>query len=335
MSTSNKKGVLVSPTRYVIMNLNNGAKFNNFYWMEGPMAGDPGRRVTVLHHGQVQQCSHCFLTAPTGCKGAGNGRACLKTGQERAKMSLYMKALKTSIGYESLKIKYMRQLSKNFPGVHGEPDLLNKTLADNMDLATSGDDDEDREVTIGILSINPIVEKDLEIAELMKTVEALKSKVADIPNLEKSLEDAKTENKRMLSVSKQVGRRLSVSRRANEQKMTSLIKNGTNWNEDSAHLACSHAATLNDDEFDLEEETDEVKPKNEHFNFMKTVEENLDLNDSTQQERLKEMRRLILEQTKTTIKRKIEARGEKRVSEIDHEKAQPKPRIISPPKPKS
>ena len=53
--------------------------------------------------------------------------------------------------------------------------------------------------------------------------------MADIPNLEKSLEDAKTENKRMLSVSKQVGRRLSVSRRANEQKMTSLILNGTNY----------------------------------------------------------------------------------------------------------
>ena len=84
--------------------------------------------------------------------------------------------MKTSIGYESLKIKYMRQLSKNFPGVHGEPDLLNKTLADNMDLATSGDDDDDREVTIGILPINPIVEKDLEIAELMKTVEHLSQK---------------------------------------------------------------------------------------------------------------------------------------------------------------
>ena len=86
-------------------------QFNNFYWMEGPMAGDPGRRVTVLHHGQAQQCSHCFLTASTGCKGAGNGRACSKTDQIRAKMSTYMQALKTTTGYESLKVKYMRYSS--------------------------------------------------------------------------------------------------------------------------------------------------------------------------------------------------------------------------------
>jgi hypothetical protein len=52
ISTSTTKGFLVSPTRYVMMNLNNGSALNNFYWMEGPMAGDPGRRVTVLHHGQ-------------------------------------------------------------------------------------------------------------------------------------------------------------------------------------------------------------------------------------------------------------------------------------------
>ena len=74
VKTANKNGILVSPTRYVLMNLNNGAMFINFYWMEGPMAGDPGRRVTVLHHGQRQQCSNCFLTAITGCKGAGNGQ---------------------------------------------------------------------------------------------------------------------------------------------------------------------------------------------------------------------------------------------------------------------
>ena len=78
VTTTNKKGVLVSPARYVMMNMNDGALFNNFNWMEGPMAGDPGRRITVLHHGQKQQFSHCFLTAATGCKGAGNGRACSK-----------------------------------------------------------------------------------------------------------------------------------------------------------------------------------------------------------------------------------------------------------------
>ena len=332
VTTSTKRGVLTSPTRYVLMHLNNGAQFNNFYWMEGPMAGDPGRRVTVLHHGQAQQCSHCFLTATTGCKGAGNGKACSKTDQVRAKMSSYMQALKTTTGYETLKVKYMRQLSKNYPGLQGEPDL-NTTLAEGMDAAWDVDNDEEREVTMGILPINPIVEKDREIAELIKTVESLKSRVEQIPDLEKGLEEARAENKRVLSISRQAGRRLSVSRRANEQKMISLIQTGTNWNEDSAHLACSHAAALNDDEFDLDEETDMVRPKNENFNFLKKVEENLDLKESLQEERFQEIKRLILEQMKNTIKRKIEARGEKRTHENDHDKSLSKPRLKSPPKP--
>ena len=66
----------------------------NFYWMEGPMPGDPGRRIKVFHQGQAQQCSNCFKTANSGCKGAGNGRACLMSGGQRAKMSVYMESLK-------------------------------------------------------------------------------------------------------------------------------------------------------------------------------------------------------------------------------------------------
>ena len=108
ITTSNKKGTLLSPTRYVFMKLNNGAQFKNYCWMEGPMAGDSGRRVTVLHTGQAQQCSHCFLNASTGCKGLGNGKACLQTGAPRAKMSTYMEAIKMETGYESLKNKYLR-----------------------------------------------------------------------------------------------------------------------------------------------------------------------------------------------------------------------------------
>ena len=328
ITTTTKKGVLVSPTRYVMMNLNNGVMFNNFYWMEGPMAGDPGRRITVLHHGQKQQCSNCFLTATSGCKGAGNGRACVKANVGRAKMSTYMLAIKTTTGYESLKSKYMRLLAKNFPNLQGEPDQLNTTQTGDMDRFIMEDDEDEREVSMGILPINPIVEKDKEILDLAKTVESLKAKLADIPKLEKSLEEAVAENKRIMTVTRQVGRRLSVSRKANEQKMVGLIKTGSNWSEDSAHLACSHAATLNDEEFELDDTTDSVKHKNKNFDFMKKVEENLDINDKLQQERLEEMRHLILEQMKTTIKR----RGEKRGPGDSEQNAQSKLRVKSPPK---
>ena len=102
INTTNKNCVLVSPTRFILMNLNNGAMFHNFCWIEGPMDGDPGHRVSVLHHGQRQQCCNCFLSANTGCEGAGNGRACFKINGVRAKMSTYMLSIKTTTGYESL-----------------------------------------------------------------------------------------------------------------------------------------------------------------------------------------------------------------------------------------
>ena len=332
ITTSTKKGVLISPTRFVLMHLNNGASFNNFYWLEGPMPGDPGRRITVIHTGQKQQCSHCLLTASTGCKGAGNGRVCAKTDMEKAKMSQYMQALKATTGYESLKTKYMRQLAKSFPNRQGEPEFDTTQIIDmdrDIDL-----DSEETEVTLPILPINPIVEKDLEIATLNKTVEGLKEQVLAMDDLRNELEEAKAENKRVLNISKQVGRRLSVSRKANEQKMISLVKTGKNWTEDSAHLACSHAATMNDDEFEIDEKTDEVIPKNKNKDFMKKVHDCLDKEDKLQYERYLEMKRMIMDLMKKTIKKKSEVRGEKRENEHSGEDSslQSKPRVTSPPK---
>ena len=85
-------------------------------------------------------------------------------------------------------------------------------------------EEEETEISMPILPINPIVEKDQEIAELVKKVECMNEQLTLIPALEKGLEEAKSENKRLLNVSKQVGRRLSVSRKANEQNMMGFIR---------------------------------------------------------------------------------------------------------------
>ena len=116
--------------------------------------------------------------------------------------------------------------------------------------------------------------------------------------------------------------------------MVSLIRTGSNWTEDSAHMACSHAATMNDDDYELDSVTDEVKPKNKRVDFMKKVEDHLDMTDKLQEERLTEMKRMIMEQMKKTIKKKIEIRGEKRGNENsdDDPGNQSKPRVTSPPK---
>ena len=89
---------------------------------------------------------------------------------------------------------------------------------------------------------------------------------------------------------------------------------------------------MNDEEFELDEESDIVKPKNPKYKFLKKVEENLDLSDGLQTDRMQEMERLIMEQMKTTIKRKL-ARGEKRqADDKSDENAQSKARVKSPPK---
>ena len=44
-------------TRSVDIELNKGASFMNYYWLEGPLKGDKGRRVLVLYNGQTTQCS--------------------------------------------------------------------------------------------------------------------------------------------------------------------------------------------------------------------------------------------------------------------------------------
>ena len=92
-------------TRYVSMNLTPGKQFENFYWLEGPLDGDKGARITVLHTGQEKQCSHC-LKRESDCAGAGVGKVCSQLGTARGLMGDYMRHLYLQHNYMSLKMKY-------------------------------------------------------------------------------------------------------------------------------------------------------------------------------------------------------------------------------------
>ena len=71
LTNQRNKGMRGS-TRFVDVELTKGASMMNYYWMEGPLSGDQGRRVLVLHNGQVSQCSHCLRKAgPGGCPAGG------------------------------------------------------------------------------------------------------------------------------------------------------------------------------------------------------------------------------------------------------------------------
>ena len=45
-------------SKFVDMILDKGKTFENFYWMEGPLPGAKGRRITVLHPGQIPWSLH-------------------------------------------------------------------------------------------------------------------------------------------------------------------------------------------------------------------------------------------------------------------------------------
>ena len=79
-----------------------GASVFNFYWMEGPLSGDTGSRVTVLHPGQVQHCSFCLKLANTGCPGKGNGKACEALKTHKTTLISYMEMIKIKQGDDDL-----------------------------------------------------------------------------------------------------------------------------------------------------------------------------------------------------------------------------------------
>ena len=92
--TNAKDRGIQGSNRSVEVNLNIGATFENYYWLEGPLPGDQGRRILVTHQGQPQQCGHCFgfdvqkygKPVSERCPAKGNGRACRIMGTVRAKM---------------------------------------------------------------------------------------------------------------------------------------------------------------------------------------------------------------------------------------------------------
>ena len=127
----------------------------NYYWMEGPLSGDKGRRVLVLHNGQVSQCKRGLQG---GCPAGGNEKACGLMVTTKEKMSVYMQSLRSSVGYVSLKTKYMEQHAKNFPALPGF----------DTDIVSSMEENEDQESEI--VPISPMEEKDKQICDLKRKV---------------------------------------------------------------------------------------------------------------------------------------------------------------------
>ena len=142
------------------MELDEGKSFENFYWLEGPLPGDVGKRIVVLHQGQATQCSNCLRRAGAGCPAMGIGKACHQMKTPRAKMNTYMQSLRDKIGYVSMKIKYTESQAKMFPSMLGLPG----EMSPEKELEGVWQMNENTEVGEFII-LTPIEEKDKIISE--------------------------------------------------------------------------------------------------------------------------------------------------------------------------
>ena len=306
MSNQRNRGMRGS-TRYVDIEFNKGFSMMNYYWMEGPLSGDQGRRVLVLHNGQISQCSNCLKrSGPGGCKAGANGKACSLMNTPRAKMFQYMESLRQQVGYVSLKIKHLEQQAKNFPSLPG---------FDNEEKSNMCEDyDEDE-----IVPVNPLEEKDNQIANLEKQVALLKEKEAEHSDLKQRLIEYQEELVTVKSNYKTSTRKLSFTKKVTEERILDMISDSEGFHADPVLIGV-YSATLNEDDISFPSGCDESNAENEKQDVLKSVERQLEPGNLLQKERFLEIKNQVLEKVKTTQKSRSRSSSRKRNRSNDRER---------------
>ena len=261
-------------TRSVEMKITPGMQFENYYWMEGPLSDDQGCRITVLHAGQVQQCSHCLRRAMF-CPGGGNGRACETLKTPRGKLNEYMKYLKERHNYTSLKMQYTEE---QFPALGGNTEGGFGNIVENTD-------------------------PDDEVSEDMANNGEL---LSDLNALKEQLTQAKAQIKVEQNISARAARKLEHVEKVASQRIVESMP-GANFEEDSNHLAMLLATVLKNDDFEYDSLNDQVEPKTSS-DFLKRIEEHCgDIPDK--EAKLTIVRNKVLEKMKRTVRRERRLSG--------------------------
>ena len=267
--SSNTRGIPGS-TRFVEMKMSQGKQFENYYWMEGPLSGDQGCRITVLHNGQMQQCSHC-LRREDICPGGGNGRACESLKTKRGRIGDYMKYLREGHGYTSMKMEYTQT---QFPALGAQQD------ADQ-----------------GFGHMIETAELDME--ETGET-QHHKQQLSDMNVLQQKLVESEAKIKAEQSIARDAQKKLEHVEKVASQRLVESMPLA-NFEEHSNHLTMLLATVLQKDDFDYNPETDRVEPKNAP-EFLKRIEKTCgDCPDKS--EKLDVIRNKVLEKMKRTLKR--------------------------------
>ena len=310
---------LSGSTRFVDMYLDEGKSFFNYYWMEGPLPGDAGKRIVVLHNGQSTQCSNCLRTS--GCPALGIGKACEKAGTPRSKMSTYMKHLRSSVGYVSLKIKHTEKQARMFPSLIGLPG--EKSSEQEVDGVWAMKEDDSRTCEI----LNPIEERDKTILEQTQQIEQLTVFRNKSELLEIELEKFKAENQKFQ-------KKLTFTRKATEERICENISNKTSYRDDPLLVAVL-SATLNEDEIDTEFEENVNNGVADHISrkeqfLLNSLDSKIDGKDDIQKERLSHLKMQVIEKLRTTKIRKSSKRRYSDIGTSDSGRSSSKPRTNSP-----
>ena len=270
---NDKNRGMVGSTRSLEVELFPGASMFNYYWMEGPLVGDIGCRVTVLHAGQIPQCYNCLQLATMGCPGKGNGKACAALGTTKTRLEMYMNMVKTKHGYSSLKQKYFEQ--NPIPGGAG-----------NFGISEREDSIEDSD----IVPMNPIEEKDLQLSNLQQALEESRKEVQDIVSLKESLVKTKTELRAAKKSSILAKSKVDLARKVTEQRIIQSLPNLTSDIEED--LVSLYSNLVDEESFTLDDNS--IVPNDD---FLSHVEDRV--KDNTKEmEKLKHLKAKILENIK-------------------------------------
>ena len=287
--TNDKNRGMKGSTRFIEMNLDEGKTFLNYYWLEGPLPGDRGRRVTVTHGGQVQQCSHCLRRAGQGCPAAGNGYNCEKAGTKRALMKEYMNNVRTKTGYVSLKMKEAEANARAFPSLYPE----------HQDGPTFDMEEEplDNGVSVDepIIYRNPIEEKDFVITEKDKLIDKLENKIKEqeaivtngLSRIETAENSAKNHRTKTNILAQHLSRAKSVVEMKLIEKIQDTASDPTENKEDIGFEVTTLATLLLQDE-EIEE--------NKTFEKMKEM---LNKNDPDQVRKFEVIKDLVIDRHKS------------------------------------
>ena len=137
-------------------------------------------------------------------------------------------------------------------------------------------------------------------------------------------------------------KKINFTRKATEERIFENISNKESYREDPLLIAVL-SATLNEDEFETEEEEIPQSQSGEHLSrkdlfMLSSIESKIDKTDDVQQERLSHLKTQVLDKIKTTKMRRSSQRSssgfKRRYSFLGNEdlsRSTSRPRTASPP----